>query len=76
MIGELWKELDAVLLEMEPLKVREREIRAQIKPLQDKKYLKVMGPKLDALILKHEAGADNIATINHIQHLQQKYKDN
>lgn len=74
MLEQLWKQLDGVLAEMEPIKVRERAIRAQIKDAQDRKYLAIMGPKLDTLIQKREQGADNQTTINHIQHLQQKYK--
>ena len=74
MLEQLWKQLDSVLAEMEPLKVRERAIRVKIKDAQDRKYLEIMGPKLDAMILKHEKeGADNLEAIMHIQYLQSKY---
>jgi hypothetical protein len=62
------------LAEREPLKVKERAIRVQIKDAQDRKYLEIMGPKLGALKEKNASGADNLATINQIQYLQEKYK--
>lgn len=75
MLDTLWEQLNAALAEMEPLKVIERDIRAKIKDAQDRKYLEIMGPKLGALILKREnEGAKNLATIEHIQHLQHKLK--
>ena len=74
MLDQLWKQLDSVLAEMAPLKTKEKAIRAQIKDAQDRKYLAIMGPKLDALKEKNANGADNLATIKQIQYLQEKYK--
>lgn len=67
MISELWKELDVVLNEMEPLKVKEREIRAKIKQEQDRKYLEIMEPKLNRMSESHP-GYENVS--KHIAYLQ------
>jgi len=74
MLDQLWQQLDSVLAEMAPLKAKEQAIRAQIKDAQGRKYLAIMGPKLDALKEKNANGADNLATIKQIQYLQEKYK--
>jgi len=72
-MDELWAELDAVLLDMEPLKLRERDIRARIKVKQDKKYMEIMQPKLAKMNTSHP-GYNNVK--NQIEYLSKKYTSN
>jgi hypothetical protein len=73
MIDDLWAELDAVLLDMEPLKLKEREIRAKIKIEQDTRYMDVMGPKLAKMNPSHP-GYNNVK--NQLEYLSKKYTSN
>jgi hypothetical protein len=73
MIDDLWSELDLILAEMEPLKVKEREVRAKIKETQDLAYLDAMEPKLKRLKDSGHPGYVNVK--NQVDYLNKKYSN-
>ena len=75
---KLWSELDAVLAEMEPFKVKERKIREQLKIVQDKSYLLEMEPKLADIATKALTDPEQEKKFNQVndqcKFIKEKYK--